>query len=545
MKRLHNILLVFGFMAATSCSQHDVTEGVKKTIQATFPEVLESKVSLAEKSDDTGLALSWEKSDKLVIVGETVETYTLTSIDGKKASFTGKEVKGSVFDVILTSSGDYENREYLSQHQSGVHATEHLEYDACLKGVNSYADVKFTQEWAAEHGGELLQSGCLLLYFQLPVSASKVTQVKVEASAPVFYATNSESSLKSSSLVMDVENGVVGIEKTVKAYMMTSMQEAVIKSGTALRVTVETDLGTYYKDIVPGQVSIKPGKRNVIKLNSKNWKPIKEYKNFTFMTYNVGKFVKYESELGRHSYQEVASIIKHYGADIVGMNEITSYQVEHNYIKTEVADKIGSGWNYYSAIVSGQSSGNGVVFSPDLNIISMIEIDLSQARSLGVVECDDFVFCVTHLDHELPANRIDQIYQINEWISANYGRSEKPIILVGDMNALPNSSEIKTATSCWRVISDTDTYTYVHQTSRQEKCLDYIFLWKNDAVEYKVNKTEVVKSCPGVDVSLASDHYPVYVDMAFAKKYAVEELKGQVQGGVDRLPDTLVYEERF
>ena len=557
MKRLYNILFVFGFMAAASCSQHDVTEGVKRTIQATFPEVLESKVSLTEKGADTGLALSWEKSDKLVIVGETVETYTLTEIDGKKATFAGKEVNGNVFDVILSSSDDYESRSYLSQTQTGVHATEHLEYDACLKGVDTYSDVEFTQEWAAEHGGELLQSGCLLLYFQLPISASEVTQVKVEASAPVFYATNSESSLKSSSLVMDVENGVVGIEKTVKAYLMTSMQEAVIESGTALRVIVETDLGTYYKDIVPGQVGIKPGRRNVIKLNSKNWKPIKEYKNFTFMTYNVGKFIKSEELLGRHSYQEVVSIIKYCRADIVGLNEITTYQVENNKI-LDLTNQIGVGWSYYAAIPDGVNSGNAIIASPEHNVVRRTQTDLPclinsspnepdkiyQTRSLGVVESDDYVFCVTHLDHNLPDNRKDQIEKINNWIKSNYGSSEKPIILVGDMNATPTSSEIKNNfASCWQAIADTDMMTY--PTSGATKCIDYIFLWKNDAVDYKVNETKVLYSCPSVDMSLASDHYPVYADIAFAKKYAVEELKGQVQGGVDRLPDTLVYEERF
>ena len=42
-----------------------------------------------------------------MVVGETSETYTLKDIDGKKARFAGKDMKGNVFDVILSSSEDY------------------------------------------------------------------------------------------------------------------------------------------------------------------------------------------------------------------------------------------------------------------------------------------------------------------------------------------------------------------------------------------------------------------------------------------------------
>ena len=483
-----------------------------------------------------------------MVIGESTETFSLSSIDGNIATFKGKKVQGEVFDVILSNCEDFEQRSYLHQVQTGVSSTESLEYDACLKGVDTYQDVKFTEDWATGHGGSLLQSGCLLLYFQLPVAAETVTAVTLKTSAPVFYATNSESALKSSIMEMEIENGKVGNENTVKAYFMTSVFETEIKNGTSFRLAVVTDNGTYYKDFTPGNVKIKPGKRNVIKLNSKNWQTLLDYKTYTFMTYNVGKFIKFENELGRRSYQDVASVINHYEADIVGLNEITSYQVTHDIIKDELAGKIGAGWNYYSAIADEVTSGNGIVYSPNIHIISNTKIDLKcddGNRSLGVFESDDFVFCVTHLDHNLETNRKEQIATINKWISDNYGSSEKPIILVGDMNAKPTDREIQSyLASNWQTISDTNTYTFVNSNG-EKKCLDYIFLWKNDAVEYKVNKTEVIHTCPGVNVDLASDHYPVYAEIAFAKRYEVEELKEHIQTGLDRLSDTYIYEEKF
>ena len=197
MKRLHHIFLAF-ILVAASCTPHGAVEDGNKVIQATLPDYIESKVALTEKSETSGLALSWKQSDRLLVAGETLETYTLKAIDGMTAKFAGKEEKCNVFDVILSNSEDYENRWYLSQRQTGVDAMDHLEYDACLKGVDTYTNVKFTQDWAAEHGGELLQCGWLLLSLQLPVGVTKVTQVRLEASSPVFYATNSESSSKHS-----------------------------------------------------------------------------------------------------------------------------------------------------------------------------------------------------------------------------------------------------------------------------------------------------------------------------------------------------------
>ena len=136
---------------AVSCTQQEVGKYI--TIEAAFPDQVESKVSVEEKDGDSGLTLSWEETDKIVVVGESVETFILSSIDGNKATFKGKKVQGDVFDVILSNSEDFERRSYLHQTQTGVTSTESLEYDACLKGVDSYVDVKFTEDWARSHGG--------------------------------------------------------------------------------------------------------------------------------------------------------------------------------------------------------------------------------------------------------------------------------------------------------------------------------------------------------------------------------------------------------
>ena len=542
-------------LLAVSCTQQEGGEDEYITITAAFPDKVESKVSVAEKDDDSGLILSWEETDKIVVIGESTETFSLSSIDGNIATFKGKKVQGEVFDVILSNCKDFEQRSYLHQVQTGVSSTESLEYDACLKGVDTYQDVKFTEDWATGHGGSFLQSGCLLLYFQLPVPAENVTSVALQASVPVFNATNSESGLKSATIEMEIENGKVAKENTVKAYFMTSVFETEIKNGVSFRLTVATDKGTYCKDFTPGNVFIKPGKRNVIKLNSENWHPLLEYKTYTFMTYNVGKFEKSLEELGHQSYPEAAAIIREFDADVVGLNEI-EFKVGNNQPHL-LASQIGSKWTSYSFPAKDDYFGNAAVTSLELTPIKSTYVLLPrtgqdangnfyQQRSLGVLEYEDFIFCVTHLDHHNSAERTPQIARINSWIEENYGNSDKPIILTGDMNAQPSSQNIKDLGNYWNTVSvthinDKEVTTY----PKDPKCIDYIFLWKNDAVEYVVNKTDVVHTCPGVNVNLVSDHYPVYAEITFAKRYNVEELKGKTQISLDRLSDTYIYEEKF
>lgn len=567
MKKVYHIFSLFVLMAV-SCTQQDMEEKKQVAIIASFPEMMESKVSMTEKEGDMELALAWEDTDRIKVIGESTEIFSVQKIDGKKATFAGNEVEGAVFDVVLSTCEDVLEKSYLIQEQRGVASTSHLEYDAYLKGVDNYTDVEFTPEWAQAHGGELLQSGCLLLYFKIPEGKpiNTVTRVNLESTKSVFHAGNSGSDAKASKLTLNIRMGNVGTDGIVKAYMTTPMLETMIDEGTSLRLTIETDNGVFVKDFTPGKVSFMPGKRNVIKLNSKNWKPLKESRNVTLMTYNVGKFEKYIGDIGHYSYEETAQIMKHYGIDIVGLNE--TYTPRYGFLYDNQAEKVasamGSGWTCYFAQAKADNLkyyGNSIVSSPEYAIRAGKTVELPctantsnpdgnyETRSLGVVEYDDFVFCVTHLDHNNKENRLQQIEVINDWIEENYGSYNKPVFLTGDMNTTPGAPEITTGFGAkWKVISVTrqaDSKDYVVTYPGTGKCLDYIFILKNDKVEYMVNKTEVVTSCPGVDVNLVSDHLPVYVDITFVRSYPENEIMEEVQGSIDRLPNTSIYEEEF
>lgn len=509
-----------------------------------------SKVAVSEKHDDSGLSLAWEEGDCLIVRGNTTEKFTLKDIDGNKATFTGRRVEGSTFDVILTRSGDFLSRSYLSQTQQGVSSTAHLLYDACLKGVSTYTDVFFTEEWAMENGGRLLQSGTLLLHFQLPVAASLVTSVSLQSQSADFYATNDPSGEKHSLISLSITDGQVGADNQVKAYVMTSAAQADIDAGAVMRLKVETDRGIYVKDFIPGRFSLVPGKRNVIRLNSRNWLPVVEYKDLTLMSYNIGSFLKYKTDLGHYSYPEAAVVVNHYSVDVIGMNETDNGMTrsENQYQAEVFARELGSGWKYYFAYALDTYYGNSILSSgrfAEVKRWPRLELpkgDGYETRSLGAIEYDDFVFCVAHLDHKSNTARLNAVQIINDWAQANYASSDKPVFLVGDMNCTPDDPTIGSLLEKWTRISS-DGYTF--STASPSKCIDYIFVLNNEA-EYEVNASDVITSCPGVTVSKISDHFPIYADLTLIKRYPENDNFSQhIQGSVNPLPDNSLYEEEF
>lgn len=477
------------------------------------------------------VGLAWNDDSRLRVVGGSTETFTVTSIDGNRAQLVGEKVQGDVFDIVLSECEDFMTRSYLNQTQSGLSSAAHLRFDSCLKGVETYSNVIFSQEWAADNGGELLQSGCLLLHFDLPQNhgISSISRVCLSADAPVFYISNQADAAKSDKLELYIKDGHVGNVTSVKAYLATSVYESVFAEGRALKLLIEADKGVYSKEFVPQCGGIAPGKVTVLRADSKDWKPLEEYVNVTLLSYNVGGFKKSLDALGHYSYPEAAAVIRNCGADVVGLNEVfaSSKGGSVDNQPERLVSELGKNWTYYFAEAKDDYYGNAIFSSPGVEKIGNWRVELPctastpnpdanyETRSLGVVEYKDFVFCVTHLDHNNKANRNRQIAIINEWVADNFGQTEKPVFLVGDMNCVPSSEEIVTGLGrCWKLISATGVPTY------SNKCIDYIFVWKNDSIDCVINSTGVIDACPGVSLAHVSDHFPVFADLTIILKSA-------------------------
>ena len=139
----------------------------------------------------------------------------------------------------------------------------------------------------------------------------------------------------------------------------------------------------------------------------------------------------------------------------------------------------------------------------------------SEIRSMGAVEFHDFIFCVTHLDHVSETDRLDAVGRITDWASANYGNTHKPVFLVGDMNAEPESGTVLKIREDWQQLTGNE---LTFSTRNLRKCIDFIFVYKNGAEEaVKVMKSGVVTPSKNATANIASDHCPYWATLMWDK----------------------------
>lgn len=108
---------------------------------------------------------------------------------------------------------------------------------------------------------------------------------------------------------------------------------------------------------------------------------------------------------------------------------------------------------------------------------------------------DTIAFVGTHLDHlKDKTNRIMQVNKINkEFLTNRY-----PIILAGDLNAIPASNPIEILEKYWISCYDKNNPQFTFPSDIPNRKIDYVLYYPND--KWKVIKTKVI--CD----KIASDH---------------------------------------
>lgn len=229
------------------------------------------------------------------------------------------------------------------------------------------------------------------------------------------------------------------------------------------------------------------------------------------MTYNVGVFSKYTDD----SAPEVAAMILEKGAQAVAINEQDSCNRRHNVYQTKHLAECLGGWNYlYRGAMPyvGGTYGEGLVTKDKVIDEYAINMPLgvgAEPRVCVVVETKRYVFASTHLDHVSDAARTDQARQISETLKAKYSDSRKPVFLCGDLNSYPDSNPIKVLLKDWTILSRLEP---TFPSDKPTGCIDYIMILNNGA-KVKVLKSEVCTEFKNGDVTHASDHLPLFVEV--------------------------------
>lgn len=238
-------------------------------------------------------------------------------------------------------------------------------------------------------------------------------------------------------------------------------------------------------------------------------------KRVHIVTYNVGVFHKYTD----NSTEMVASILKELKADAVSVNELDSMALRTGSVfqLERLAEAMGEGWDFnYSRAMpfNGGAYGIGTMASPKFKILArytlpLAKYDGSEPRALSVIETPCFVLASTHLDYKSADAQLAQAKYLSAWLKENFSDSGKPVFLCGDMNATPESATISELRKDWTIISGLGVS---FPSEGPNVCIDYIMAL-NNGEKYKVKSTGVCTAAQSADVSKASDHLPVYVDV--------------------------------
>ena len=230
--------------------------------------------------------------------------------------------------------------------------------------------------------------------------------------------------------------------------------------------------------------------------------------------YNVGVFSK-EIE---NSIPMIAGMMKELDADVISLNELDSCNLRHDtYQLRDFAEEMG-GWDYrFVNALPYKGGAYGVGVCSRDRIISSGEIHLdrydgSETRACCIVETEKYVLATTHLDYKTPGSSLNQARDLNSELKARYGNSGKPVFLCGDINTRPDSETIAEFRKEWTQLSGTD---FTISAKNPKGCIDYVFLL-NNGVKCKVRHYEVPMTFEnGGDVTVASDHLPVFVEVEF------------------------------
>lgn len=220
------------------------------------------------------------------------------------------------------------------------------------------------------------------------------------------------------------------------------------------------------------------------------------------MSYNVHNCV---GEDGTRDYLRVANVISKYDADVVAIQEVDSMtRRQQRDVTAELAARTGY-YGYFAPAIPHTGGKYGVAILSKKPVLSIRQYELpctGEIRTLAVAEFEDYYFICTHFSL-YEEYRLKAVEIAREVVS----QLDKPVLLVGDLNAVPTSAPMAAFSEFMEVLNDTNKFTF--SAENPTKCIDYVL---GAGANFVVTKSFVGTGC------LASDHLPIYVDVEI-KKY--------------------------
>lgn len=209
-------------------------------------------------------------------------------------------------------------------------------------------------------------------------------------------------------------------------------------------------------------------------------------------------------------FDRVAGVIRLINADCVALQELDSATERSGgvVVLDELARRTGMYATYNASIdYQGGKYGVGVLTKEKPLLFHGVPLPGSEEkRSLLIVEMKDYVICSTHWSLR-QTDRFASVAVINEALKKY---KDKPVFLAGDLNAVPESEEIKELSKEWLVLNDPEQPTI--PVVNPDRCIDYVFGKRSDFFRFEVLRTKVENE------PVASDHLPVWAEVRIIKK---------------------------
>lgn len=218
----------------------------------------------------------------------------------------------------------------------------------------------------------------------------------------------------------------------------------------------------------------------------------------TLMTYNIRNAKGMDNTT---DYERTALVIKNAKADIVALQEVDSATVrsKREDVLKNLSEKTGL-FRMYGAAIPYQEGKYGVGILSRRQPSKYYTVPLpgnEEKRVLLVAVFKKYVIFCTHLSLT-EADRLSSVLIINK----EAAKFQKPIYLLGDMNAEPTSASISILKERWKLLSGEE---FSFPATVPNKCIDYIFTSNN-------RKAKVI-SKKVIGEPMASDHRPVLVEV--------------------------------
>lgn len=230
------------------------------------------------------------------------------------------------------------------------------------------------------------------------------------------------------------------------------------------------------------------------------------------MTYNVRNCRGMDDSV---DYGRVAGTILKFAPDVVALQELDS--MTRRYPGVDVLSVLGeltSMHTTYAPAINyrGGKYGIGILSKEEpLTVQRVVLPGRRESRALVIAEFNDYYFCCTHLS--LKERRRLESASIIGAIADSLG--DKPLFIAGDFNTEQYGESIIYMSRRFTQLNDPKVKTYPADIPAEQ--IDYIFIYNNDAVTYRLLEAEVVAD------SISSDHRPVYADVVVSMNRKVKK----------------------